>query len=65
MQWPFTGRSDELRVVEEALSDGSAGGVVIAGAAGVGKTRLARAAAEIARGRGCVVEWVRASRSAR
>ena len=65
MRWPLTGRDAELRLVAEALADGSAGGVVIAGPAGVGKTRLAAEAAELARAQGCAVEWVRASRSAR
>jgi DNA-binding CsgD family transcriptional regulator len=65
MRWPFTGRDSELRLVSEALSDGSTGGVVIAGPAGVGKTRLAAEAAELADAQGCAVEWVRASRSAR
>ena len=65
MRWPFTGRDAELRLVGEALADGAAGGVVIAGPAGVGKTRLAGEAAELAAAQGCAVEWVRASRSAR
>jgi hypothetical protein len=65
MRWPFTGRDAELRLVGEALSAGSADGVVIAGPAGVGKTRLTAEAAELAGAQGCAVEWVRASRSAR
>jgi DNA-binding CsgD family transcriptional regulator len=65
MRWPFTGRDVELRLIGESLSDASTGGVVIAGPAGVGKTRLAAEAAELAGARGCAVEWVRASRSAR
>jgi tetratricopeptide (TPR) repeat protein len=65
MRWPFTGRDAELRLVAEALSGASAGGVVMAGPAGVGKTRLATEASELARSQGCAVEWVRASRSAR
>ena len=65
MRWPLTGRDAELRLVGEALSSGSAGGVVIAGVAGVGKTRLAAEAAELAGAEGCAVEWVRASGSAR
>jgi DNA-binding CsgD family transcriptional regulator len=64
MRWPFTGRDAELRLVGEALSGGAAG-VVIAGPAGVGKTRLTTVAAELAAAGGCAVEWVRASRSAR
>ena len=65
MRWPLTGRDAELRLVGDALSGGSAGGVVIAGPAGVGKTRLAAEAAELAGAQGCAVEWVRASGSAR
>jgi DNA-binding CsgD family transcriptional regulator len=65
MRWPFTGRAAELRLVGEALASGETGGVVIAGPAGVGKTRLTTAAAELAAVRGCAVEWVRASGSAR
>ena len=63
MRWPFTGREAELEVVREALA--SSAGVVIAGPAGVGKTRLAVKSAELAAEQGCAVEWVRASRSAR
>jgi DNA-binding CsgD family transcriptional regulator len=65
MRWPLTGRDGELRLVGEALARGSAGGVVIAGPAGLGKTRLAVEASELARAQGCAVAWVRASRSAR
>ena len=65
MRWPFTGREAELGLVSAALSSGSADGVVIAGPAGVGKTRLTAEAAELARAQGCAVEWARASRSAR
>src|SRR4051812_34073795 len=43
--WPLVGRDEELRFVGAALrSRTSPGGVVLAGAAGVGKTRLAREA---------------------
>ena len=65
MRWPFTGREAELGLVSAVLSSGSAAGVVIAGPAGVGKTRLTAEAAELARAQGCAVEWARASRSAR
>jgi hypothetical protein len=65
MRWPFTGRDAELRFVGEAVAGGSTGGVVIAGPAGVGKTRLTAEAAELAGAEGCAVEWVRASGSAR
>ena len=65
MRWPFTGREAELELVTAAVSGGSAQGVVIAGPAGVGKTRLTSEAAELAGAQGYAVEWARASRSAR
>lgn len=40
-RWPLVGRWDELAAVELALAGGAASGVVIFGAAGVGKTRIA------------------------
>src|SRR4051812_11741537 len=64
MRWPFTGREAELRLVADALA-GETGGVVIAGPAGVGKTRLAAETAKLAAAGGCAVEWARATRSAR
>ena len=47
-RWPLTGRAEELRLIGEALTGGEYRGMVVAGAAGVGKTRLARAAADAA-----------------
>jgi DNA-binding CsgD family transcriptional regulator len=44
--WPLVGRGEEVAVVLEALAAPGAPAVVVAGAAGVGKTRLAR---EVAR----------------
>jgi hypothetical protein len=45
-EWPLVGRDTELDVLVRCL-DGR--GAVVAGAAGVGKTRLARAAETAAR----------------
>ncbi|CAM2926270.1 hypothetical protein BST27_20515 [Mycobacterium intermedium] len=47
-RWPLTGRSEELRLIDESLSGTEYKGILIAGAAGVGKTRLAREAASAA-----------------
>jgi DNA-binding NarL/FixJ family response regulator len=47
-RWPLTGRAEELRVIGEALAGDEHKGMVVAGPAGVGKTRLARAATEAA-----------------
>jgi len=64
--WPLIGRVEELRLIGEwtAHRDVPAG-VVLAGAAGVGKTRLAREALELASGRGAAVRWAMATASAR
>lgn len=42
----MTGRAEELRVIGESLDGGEHRGMVVSGPAGVGKTRLARAAAD-------------------
>ncbi len=59
--WPLTGRDDELHSIAAAL-DGP-GGIVLDGGAGVGKTRLARAA--LADHTADRVRWVIATHSAR
>jgi len=64
MGWPLVGREAELRLVDDALSAPTTGGTVIAGPAGVGKTRLATEIAARAQARGCEVAWVRATGSA-
>jgi ATP/maltotriose-dependent transcriptional regulator MalT len=60
--WPLVGRASELARVDEALA-GRTGGLLIAGEAGVGKTRLAAEAA--ARATGLRVVRVAASSSLR
>jgi DNA-binding CsgD family transcriptional regulator len=40
MRWPFVGRTEELELIGEMMSDPGVPGLVLAGAAGVGKTRL-------------------------
>ena len=57
-RWPLTGRAEELRVVREAIADDEQKGIVLAGLAGVGKTRLARAAADLAAQAGWAVRRV-------
>ncbi len=57
--WPLTGRAEELKLIADVLSgDGEHVGVVIAGRAGVGKTRLAHEAGFAASALGWVVRWV-------
>ncbi|MGD9525766.1 LuxR C-terminal-related transcriptional regulator [Pseudonocardia sp.] len=64
--WPLVGRAEELRVVEDVTRGGDGPvGVVLAGAAGVGKTRLAREALALAERRGAVVHRATATASSR
>ena len=62
--WPLVGRQAELEVLSAALADTRAGGVVLAGEAGIGKTRLAREALARAEAAGLEVEWLAATRAA-
>ena len=62
-EWPLTGRADELAAAVAAVCRvGRSAGVVVAGGAGVGATRLAR---ETVAAAGKPVRWVAGSRSAR
>jgi DNA-binding CsgD family transcriptional regulator/tetratricopeptide (TPR) repeat protein len=63
--WPMAGRTEEFRLVQEALGEGQAAmGVVLAGPPGVGKTRLAQEVMAQARAGGALAEWGVATRSA-
>ena len=63
-RWPLTGRNEELRKVAAAIRPGAAG-VVVAGRAGVGKTRLARDAVAGTAARGVAVVWAHGSTAVR
>ncbi|MDQ4022073.1 MAG: helix-turn-helix transcriptional regulator, partial [Actinomycetota bacterium] len=64
--WPLTGRAEELNLISGLARhrDGPTG-VVLAGSAGVGKTRLAREALAVAEQRGALSRWAVATASAR
>jgi DNA-binding CsgD family transcriptional regulator len=62
--WPLVGRREELERIERVLRDRAASGVVVAGAAGVGKTRFAREALGVAEAAGCFTLWSTATRAA-
>ncbi|HZD72077.1 MAG TPA: AAA family ATPase [Actinomycetes bacterium] len=64
VSWRLVGRRAELEALSAAIGDAGGGGVVLAGAAGVGKTRLVREALTQAQGAGREVEWVAATRAA-
>ena len=61
--WPLVGREPELAAVA-ALMDDDAGGVLLSGPAGVGKTRLATECLALAEQRGWATAQVRANRGA-
>jgi len=61
--WPLIGRSEELALTSTLLGRRT-GGVVLAGAPGVGKTRLARAILEQAGEQGYATAWATATRAA-
>jgi len=63
VSWPLVGRQAELEALVADISD-ARGSVVLAGAAGVGKTRLAREALARVQAVGRDVEWVAATRAA-
>jgi DNA-binding CsgD family transcriptional regulator len=59
--WPLVGRDQELDLIGEALRRPVGGGIVLAGPPGIGKTRLAHAAVEMAAGTGAETGWVTAT----
>ena len=44
LSWPLVGRTEEMRTIEAAISASDVAGILICGAAGVGKSRIAREA---------------------
>lgn len=65
LTWPLTGRSEEMRFIEAAVSDADCAGLVVLGAAGVGKSRIAREALSSAAVDGREIRWASATSSAR
>ena len=65
LTWPLMGREKEMRLIDAALSEPDVSGIVISGAAGVGKSRIATEALDAAAARGCVVRRVVGTSSAR
>ncbi len=65
VQWPFIGRSEEMQAIEAAISASDVSGIVVYGAAGVGKSRIAREALSAAESHGCEDRWAAGTSSAR
>src|SRR5688500_12797209 len=61
--WPFVARERELGQIDSAFDGGTLGGLVIAGTAGAGKSRLARVALDRLTARGHRVESFAATRA--
>ncbi|MGO9033037.1 LuxR C-terminal-related transcriptional regulator [Mycobacterium sp.] len=65
LSWPFIGRSEEMQAIEAAILASDASGIVVYGAAGVGKSRIAREALSAAESQGCECRWAVGTSSAR
>jgi DNA-binding CsgD family transcriptional regulator len=65
LTWPLTGRAEEMRLIAAAISDADTAGIVVWGAAGVGKSRVAREALSDAGSRGAEIRWTVATTAAR
>lgn len=65
MTWPLTGRSRETRLIEAALVDPDSAGIVVSGAAGVGKSRIARESLTRFSDRRWEIRWVVGTSAAR
>lgn len=65
MRWPMTGRTDEFDAITQTLNTPSTQGVLIAGDAGVGKTRLVDEALAVIVASGWLVHRITASASGR
>ena len=65
-EWPLIGRDEELAAVAQSLAsrEGGPQAVVLAGAPGVGKTRLAREVLGICQAREYMVRWAVATQAA-
>jgi DNA-binding CsgD family transcriptional regulator len=63
VEWPLVGRTTELGVVEQLIAGEASSGVVVAGMAGAGKTRLLRRCADVAEAAGMSTAWVTGTRS--
>jgi DNA-binding CsgD family transcriptional regulator len=63
--WPLIGRSEEMRAIQAAISASDVSGIVVYGAAGVGKSRIAREALSAAESHGCEGRWAVGTSSAR
>ena len=64
-RWPLVGRDAECAAIVDVLAAEGAGSIVIAGPAGVGRTRLLHEALSFAREEGRTTRWAAATSTAR
>lgn len=62
-EWPLVGRNEALRQLRQSLLEGSGRGVVLAGATGVGKSRLAAEGMSLAERAGWLTVRITATRA--
>lgn len=65
LSWPLTARPAEMRTLETALVASDVAGIVVHGASGVGKSRIAREALSAAESRGSETRWAVGTSAAR
>lgn len=65
LKWPLTGRDEEVQTIADAVSDPVRAGIVVCGAAGVGKSRVARDALRAIASNRTQIRWAVATASAR
>ncbi|MGO9104258.1 MAG: LuxR C-terminal-related transcriptional regulator [Mycobacterium sp.] len=65
LSWPLIGRLEEMRAIEAAVLAPDSSGIVVYGAAGVGKSRIAREALSATESQGCECRWAAGTSSAR
>ncbi|WP_135454130.1 LuxR C-terminal-related transcriptional regulator [Mycobacterium sp. DL99] len=65
LAWPLTGRLEETRLIDAALVSTELSGIVIYGAAGVGKSRIAREALSTVGATGNETRWAVGTSAAR
>ncbi|MUL84427.1 MULTISPECIES: LuxR family transcriptional regulator [unclassified Mycolicibacterium] len=65
LAWPLTGRLEETRLIDAALASAALSGIVIYGAAGVGKSRIAREALSTVAADGHETRWAVGTSAAR
>jgi len=65
LTWPLIGRSEEMRTIAAVISDPGVAGILVSGAAGVGKSRIVREGLSSAASHGFEPRWAVGTMSAR